>query len=321
MAEITWIKLKTDMFDNDKIKLIEALPEADTILIIWIKLLAAAGKANSNGYIMLTENIPMNIEEMATIFGRPLNTVRLAIQTFTRYGMIEIDENEVVRVANWDKHQNIDGMEHVKKLNAERQKRYREKQKQAQLNAPDDKKLQKDENEIPPNEPNNNSNVTNNVSVTLSNGTERDRDIDLERDIEKEREKERKKEGASPHASPSNISPIHNDFKIVQKFFEQKFRKRTIEDDKDLNKLYEFYPDGRLIIEAMKIALQKEKPFISYFQKILYNWSAEKAINTYQDFLQKGGQSNASNRGQSLSTTTDAEERLRRETERLKKFL
>lgn len=44
MADITWIKLKTDMFENDKIKLIEALPDADTIIVIWVKLLAAAGR-------------------------------------------------------------------------------------------------------------------------------------------------------------------------------------------------------------------------------------------------------------------------------------
>lgn len=67
MADITWIKIKTDMFDNEKIKLIERMPEGDTILIIWIKLLTYAGKANYNGYIMLSENIPMNIEEMAII--------------------------------------------------------------------------------------------------------------------------------------------------------------------------------------------------------------------------------------------------------------
>ena len=80
-------------------------------------------------------------------------------------------------------------------------------------------------------------------------------------------------------------------------FFKQKFREPTYQDTSDLNKLYDFYPDGKLIIEAMKIALQNEKPFISYFQKILYNWSKEKAINTYQDFLEKGGASNRGNTG------------------------
>lgn len=132
MSEITWIKLKTDLFEHDKIKLIEALPDCDTILIIWVKLLAAAGKANSNGFILLSENIPMNIEEMATIFNRPLNTVRLALQTFMRYGMIE-KEGESIRVKNWENHQNIDGMDKIKLQNRLRKQKQREKQKQMQL--------------------------------------------------------------------------------------------------------------------------------------------------------------------------------------------
>lgn len=132
MAEITWIKLKTDLFEHDKIKLIEALPDCDTILIIWVKLLTAAGKANSNGFILLSENIPMNVEEMATIFNRPLNTVRLALQTFMRYGMIE-KEGESIRVKNWENHQNIDGMDKIKLQNRLRKQKQREKQKQMQL--------------------------------------------------------------------------------------------------------------------------------------------------------------------------------------------
>ena len=44
MAEVKWIKLSTQMFEDEKIKLIEQMPEADTILIIWVKLLAQAGK-------------------------------------------------------------------------------------------------------------------------------------------------------------------------------------------------------------------------------------------------------------------------------------
>lgn len=166
MSEITWVKLKTDMFENDKIKLIEALPAADTIIVIWVKLIAAAGKANQNGFIMLTENIPMNAEEMATIFNRDINTVRLALQTFQRYGMIELD-GDAVRIKNWEIHQNIDGMDRVKQLNAERNRRYRERKKQQfQLeNTPD-------------------------VSVTSRDGTDIDKELDI--DKEKERDKEKK---------------------------------------------------------------------------------------------------------------------------------
>ncbi|MGE7131191.1 phage replisome organizer N-terminal domain-containing protein [Lysinibacillus xylanilyticus] len=159
MADITWIKIKTDMFDNEKIKLIERMPEGDTILIIWIKLLTYAGKANYNGYIMLSENIPMNIEEMAIIFNRPLEKVRYAIQILQRYKMLEINEQEVVLIANWEKHQNIDGMERVRELNAKRNQEYRERKKQLALEMPSE---------------------NSDVSVTSRDGTDIDKDIDKE---------------------------------------------------------------------------------------------------------------------------------------------
>lgn len=165
MAEITWVKLKTDMFDNEKIKLIEALPDKDTILIIWIKLIAYAGKVNAGGYIMLTEKIPMNEEELATVFGRPLNTVRLALSTFERYGMITRSEAGAIKITNWDIHQNIDGMDRVKQLNAARNRKYRERKKQELL-----------------------ENKESDVSVTSRDGTDRDIDKDLDIDIETDKE-------------------------------------------------------------------------------------------------------------------------------------
>ena len=35
MAEINWIKLRVDMFDDDKIKIIQSMPEGDAILVVW----------------------------------------------------------------------------------------------------------------------------------------------------------------------------------------------------------------------------------------------------------------------------------------------
>ena len=45
MAEINWIKLRVDMFDDDKIKIIQSMPEGDAILLAWIRILALAGNA------------------------------------------------------------------------------------------------------------------------------------------------------------------------------------------------------------------------------------------------------------------------------------
>ena len=158
MADITWIKLRTNMFDDEKIRLIEKMPEGDSIIIIWVKLLTYAGKANCNGYIMINENIPMNIEQISMIFNRPFEKVKYAIAVLESFGMIEVSENEVVSIINWEKHQNIEGMEKIKIQNKERQRKYREKQKKKQIPSPKD----------------------NNVTVTLPNAT----------DIDKEEEEE-----------------------------------------------------------------------------------------------------------------------------------
>ena len=116
------------MFDNQKIRLIEALPEGDTILVIWIKLLTYAGKTNANGFILINEDIALSVEEMAIVFSRPLNVVRLALQAFKRYGMISLHD-EIIRIKNWDVYQNVEGMEKAKQLNAERNRKYRERKK------------------------------------------------------------------------------------------------------------------------------------------------------------------------------------------------
>ena len=44
MAEVKWIKIATDIFDDEKILLIEGLPDAYAIITVWFKLLCLAGK-------------------------------------------------------------------------------------------------------------------------------------------------------------------------------------------------------------------------------------------------------------------------------------
>jgi len=161
MADVKWIKLTTGMFDDEKIRLIEGMPDKDSILVIWIKLLVQAGRTNANGYIFLNENIPYTDEMLATLFNRPLNTVRLALDVFKKFGMIEMDENGIA-VLNWEKHQNIEGLEKIRLQNRERVKRYRDKQKLLD------------------------GNVTGNVTVTGGNSTELDLELDKDKEVQQE---------------------------------------------------------------------------------------------------------------------------------------
>ena len=128
MAEIKWIKIVTDVFDDEKILLIETLPEADSIIVIWFKMLCLAGKQNNSGVFMMNNRIPFTEEMFATIFRRPLNTVRLALNTFEEFGMIAVEDN-VVTIPNWEKHQSIDKIEKLKEQTRKRVAQHREKQK------------------------------------------------------------------------------------------------------------------------------------------------------------------------------------------------
>lgn len=128
MAEVKWIKICTDIFDDEKIALIESMPEADGIIVIWFKLLCMAGKQNNGGVFMLNDKIAYTDEMLATIFRRPLNTVRLALRTFEQYGMIEV-VNNAYTIPNWEKHQSLDKLEAAKEKNRLRVAKHREKQK------------------------------------------------------------------------------------------------------------------------------------------------------------------------------------------------
>lgn len=128
MAEVKWIKIVTDIFDDEKILMIESLPERDGIIVIWFKLLCLAGKQNNSGVLMFNERIAYTDEMLATIFRRPLNTVRLALSTFEQYGMIEI-VNDTITIPKWEKHQQLDALERSREQTRNRVNKCREKQK------------------------------------------------------------------------------------------------------------------------------------------------------------------------------------------------
>lgn len=128
MTQVKWIKICTDIFDDEKILLIESLPEADSIIVVWFKLLCMAGKQNNSGVFTLNDKIAYTDEMLATIFRRPINTIRLALKVFEQYGMIEVVDG-IITIPNWEKHQSLDKLEKAKELNRIRVAKHREKQK------------------------------------------------------------------------------------------------------------------------------------------------------------------------------------------------
>ena len=128
MADIKWIKIVTDVFDDEKILLIESMPDHDAIIVIWFKLLCLAGKNNNKGVFVLNERIAYTDEMLSTIFRRPINTVRLALKTFEQYGMVELI-NGVITIPNWSKHQTLDQIESRREYQKEYMASKRKEQK------------------------------------------------------------------------------------------------------------------------------------------------------------------------------------------------
>lgn len=128
MAEVKWVKITTDMFDNRKIKHLRRLPDGNNIVLIWVMLLTMAGRCNAGGMVFLTENIAYTPKMLADELDFEENTVLLALKSLEQFGMICLDEN-CFRIANWEEYQNIDGLEKIREQNRIRKKRQRERQR------------------------------------------------------------------------------------------------------------------------------------------------------------------------------------------------
>lgn len=162
MADVKWIKITTDIFDDEKMLLIESMPSCDSIIVIWFKLLTLAGKQNNDGVFIMSNRIAYTDEMLAAIFRRDLSTVRLALSTFQQFGMIEVI-NDAITIPNWNKHQTLDAYEKKKLRDKEYQATRRAKQRQLVIESSD---------------------KSSDVAVS-------EEDIDKELDIDKEEDKER----------------------------------------------------------------------------------------------------------------------------------
>lgn len=252
MAEIKWIKITTNMFDDEKLRLIDAMPERDTIHYIWIRLLVQAGKTNASGYIFLNEQVPYSDEMLSTLFNRPLSSIRLALQTLREFKMIEIDETNFVRISNWEKHQNVEGMDKIREQTKKRVSAHRAKKKTDSL---------------PPGQVGastiSDCNVTGNVTETHVNAIEQEQE--QEEDIEQDKEEE--KETTTTSSGSRVIGNVQ-----VFKYFEKcgfgilsPLIMEKIAADIEI-----YGPEW--VMKAAEVSAEKGKARYDYIKGILQNW-------------------------------------------------
>ncbi|MCI1580900.1 MAG: phage replisome organizer N-terminal domain-containing protein [Clostridium beijerinckii] len=177
MADIKWIKLATNMHDDEKMKLIDAMPNRDTIHYVWIRILLLGGKLNANGKVFLSEGKPLTAKMLSVLFSRPLEDIKIALKVLSNFGMIEIASDKVIRIVNWDKHQNIEGMERVREQNRKRVENHREKKKE-EKNAAKNNKEETQEDKVLE------------EFIDLEENQDMDESVELEKTNELERKKD-----------------------------------------------------------------------------------------------------------------------------------
>lgn len=195
MADVKWIKLAVDMFDNRKIRQIETLPDGDGIIVIWVKLLCLAGITNDGGLVYFTRDIPYTEQMLANYFQRPIALVQMALRVFQQFGMIDLVD-DIIMVSGWEKYQSLDRLERIQAQNRERQRRFKE---------------QKRKDALP---------------VTLPGNPEdnaSDKEEDIDRDIEYKAQASTSQEGKTPKSSKpkSEIKHKYGEYGWVQLSDEQ----------------------------------------------------------------------------------------------------
>lgn len=132
MVQVQWLKVYTDIFDNEKMKKLLRNRDGDTYFRVWIQLLTLAAKSNQHGAILLGENIPMSKDDLAKVMHKTLNKLEKIIQDLYELDMIII-EKETICIKNWDMYQSADELEKLRESNRRRQQKYRDKQKNSNV--------------------------------------------------------------------------------------------------------------------------------------------------------------------------------------------
>lgn len=261
MAEpAKWIKITTNMFEDDKIDMIQKMPEGDAMLVIWVRLLTMAGKSNANGYILLQEDIPYTEDMLSSKFNKPINIIKMALLTFQKFKMIEMSEKGIL-ITNFNKHQDLDKLNKKREQDRLRQQRKREREKLL---------LEAAKEEVGAENGN------------MSRVTSRDIECDNMRDFERD----------SSYSSSYiyNNNTIYNNSKNHAKndnyisFFENNFHMIA---PHELQVLQSYEEDGiepAAIVFALQEAIENAARDIRYVSKILNSWM-DKGIRTLEQAM------------------------------------
>jgi predicted phage replisome organizer len=132
MVQVQWIKIYTDIFDNEKMKKILRGRDGDTYFRVWVQLLTLAAKSNMGGAIMLGENIPMTVQDIAETMNKTADKLRTIMYKLCTLDMIVVND-DVISIKNWDVYQSVTELEKIRENQRKRTQKFRDKQKKCNV--------------------------------------------------------------------------------------------------------------------------------------------------------------------------------------------
>lgn len=301
MKGIEWIKLKTSMCEDETMRLLDSMERyRDPAHYVWIRLLLQAGKTNDNGLIYLKKDVPYTKEMISILFNRPIDIIEKVLEILESFKLIEIYENNIIKIRNWEKHQNIEGMKRVRESNRERVKKCRERKKidnkplinetanknEGSANAVD--------NSISTNNTTKNKNC--NANVTLQKEKREEDKKKEKKNIDKRESRVKNNTSCTKESKIDSSGKVNLEFKEVSLSHEDANEKalkiiKAIEDAKVkikgltikfVKEILEIHQEKYLIM-AMDKAIEKNKLDINYINGILNNWLREGYPKTYEE--------------------------------------
>ena len=120
-----WLKLKEDFFDEKSVRYLRKLPQGDSIVIVYLKMLLKS--LRDEGMIKYERILPTATEELALYLDEPETVVALSITAFLKMGLVEQWDNDTYYMAAL---QHMIGSESA---SAARMRKHREIQAEKQL--------------------------------------------------------------------------------------------------------------------------------------------------------------------------------------------
>ena len=128
MSEVKFMRLNATMFESSKLKFIRTLEYGDETLLVWLTLIAKAGKCDTNGMIIISNKIPYTVKLLADETKIDEEIVEIAIDTLEQLD-IASKVNKKMITEEWQEYEYKGRVEKVREQNRIRQRARRERLK------------------------------------------------------------------------------------------------------------------------------------------------------------------------------------------------